>query len=322
LGEKHINSVPKIQKFETIINEVSSPKNMNHFGRSVEKKVFMFEKSERRLQSKTHNTQNLSLKNIENNGKNQCGVVQEAIPPPAADTMSKEDKKFVSKLLIAEVHFCRFLYKLSGQIKESCLTGLLKDSPCTNPVLQCFTQIIEQKVTRLRNFESHNFLDIGGEKYEEYRRTSDYRKLIKIAKDYYERYSTQLSNHWGGGLLEVSPFPHSMFHRCIEEVTKSIEYLLVGLQERSEGELGSHQEFLSNFSKDIVILDYLITCKQLLEMIEKEIRASGLENFEKFAKKSRIEEIVEGSTSEISPELFSKIIERGKYVVSVRRERL
>jgi hypothetical protein len=38
-----------------------------------------------------------------------------------------------------------------------------------------------------------------------------------------------------------------------------------------------------------VILDYLITCKQLLEMIERELRAGGHENFEKFAKKSRIE---------------------------------
>ncbi len=47
----------------------------------------------------------------------------------------------------------------------------------------------------------------------------------------------------------------------------------------------------------MVILDYLITCKQLLEMIEKEVRATGAENYEKFAKKSRIEEIVEGSTS-------------------------
>jgi hypothetical protein len=235
LGEKHINSVPKIQKFETIINEVSSPKNVNHFGRSIDKKVFMFEKSERRLQSKTHNTQNLSLKNIENHVKNQCGTTtQDTIPPPTTDTMSKEDKKFVSKLLIGEVHFCRFLFKLSGQIKESWLTGLLKDSPCTSPLLQSFTQVIEQKVTRLRNFESENFLDIGGEKYEEYRRTSDFRKLIKIAKDYYERYSTQLSNYWGG-CLEISPFPESMFRGCIEEVARSIEYLLLGLQEKSEG---------------------------------------------------------------------------------------
>lgn len=43
-------------------------------------------------------------------------------------------------------------------------------------------------------------------------------------------------------------------------------------------------------SKDIIILDYLITCRQLLDMIK-----DG-ENYEKFTKKSRIEEIVEGIT--------------------------
>ena len=44
------------------------------------------------------------------------------------------------------------------------------------------------------------------------------------------------------------------------------------------------------YSKDIIILDYLMTCKQLFEMIREG------ENYERFARKSRIEEIVEGST--------------------------
>jgi hypothetical protein len=43
-------------------------------------------------------------------------------------------------------------------------------------------------------------------------------------------------------------------------------------------------------------------------MIEKEVRINGHENYEKFARKSRIEEIVEGSTSEINAELFKKIM--------------
>jgi hypothetical protein len=112
--------------------------------------------------------------------------------------MSKEDKKFVSKLLIAEVHFCRFLYKLSCQIKESTLTALFKENPQTNRLLLCFTQIIEQKVTKLKNFESENFLGIDSGKFEEYKRTTDHKKLVKIAKDYYNRYSTQLADYWIG----------------------------------------------------------------------------------------------------------------------------
>ena len=39
---------------------------------------------------------------------------------------------------------------------------------------------------------------------------------------------------------------------------------------------------IESLSKDIVILDYLMTCRQLIEMIK-----DG-ENYERFAKKSRI----------------------------------
>ncbi len=47
-------------------------------------------------------------------------------------------------------------------------------------------------------------------------------------------------------------------------------------------------------SKDVVILDYLITSRQLIEMIK-----SSPDGYERFARKSRIEEIVEGKTVEI-----------------------
>ena len=42
------------------------------------------------------------------------------------------------------------------------------------------------------------------------------------------------------------------------------------------------------------------------------------ENYEKFAKKSRIEEIVEGRTAEITGELFGKIMERATELVGWR----
>lgn len=47
-------------------------------------------------------------------------------------------------------------------------------------------------------------------------------------------------------------------------------------------------------NKEIIILDYLITAKQLIDLLK-----NG-ENFEKFARKSRIEEIVEGKTADIT----------------------
>lgn len=73
---------------------------------------------------------------------------------------------------------------------------------------------------------------------------------------------------------------------------------------------GEAEQCIKEYSKDIIILDYLITCKQLLAMIIKD----G-ENYEKFAKKSRIEEIVEGATSEINPFLYQKIIDRAKVML-------
>ena len=76
------------------------------------------------------------------------------------------------------------------------------------------------------------------------------------------------------------------------------------------------EEFINKNSKDIIILDYLITCKQLLEMIERDIKNNGIENYDRFAKKSRIEEIVEGTTSDINSELYEKILERGMVIVN------
>ena len=65
------------------------------------------------------------------------------------------------------------------------------------------------------------------------------------------------------------------------------------------------------FSKDIIILDYLVTCKQLVTMILKD----G-EDYEKFSKKSRIEKIIEGATSEINQTLYNKIIDRARVMLS------
>lgn len=67
------------------------------------------------------------------------------------------------------------------------------------------------------------------------------------------------------------------------------------------------QNEVQKLSKDIVIVDYLMTSKQLLEMFE-----NGNEDFFLFSKKSRIEDIVEGSTSNISYNLYKKIVEKAK----------
>lgn len=63
---------------------------------------------------------------------------------------------------------------------------------------------------------------------------------------------------------------------------------------------------IGRYEKDIVILDYLITVKKLLEILK-----DG-ENYEKFSRKSKIEDIVEGTTIGINFELYEKIVQRAK----------
>jgi hypothetical protein len=75
LGEKHLN-MAKANRFESIINEASSPKGFNHIDKSIEKRIFVHDKSEKKLlqqknfNNSSQNIQNMSLKNIENLGKN------------------------------------------------------------------------------------------------------------------------------------------------------------------------------------------------------------------------------------------------------------
>lgn len=63
---------------------------------------------------------------------------------------------------------------------------------------------------------------------------------------------------------------------------------------------------VQKFSKDIVIVDYLMTAKQLIEMFVDR------EDYCFFSKKSRIEDIVEGTTSDITYSLYHKIFEKAK----------
>ena len=106
--------------------------------------------------------------------------------------LSREQKKLISKMLISEVHFCRFLYKLLQKIKESSKVGVLKGAQKQDieRVHACYATVIKQKIDQLLAFKDQNFLRCEG--YREYRWTSDCDKLIKIAREYSERYRVDL----------------------------------------------------------------------------------------------------------------------------------
>ena len=70
LGERNLNSGSK--RFESIVHE-SSPKKASCMGKSIEKRLFTVDKSDRKHQQRitTPGIQNMSSKNIENLHKNQ-----------------------------------------------------------------------------------------------------------------------------------------------------------------------------------------------------------------------------------------------------------
>jgi hypothetical protein len=74
--------------------------------------------------------------------------------------------------------------------------------------------------------------------------------------------------------------------------------------------MNNPEEEIALFSKDIILLDYLITSRQLIEMIK-----SSPDGYERFARKSRIEEIVEGKTVDIHYELYEQIMQRVKQIM-------
>lgn len=115
-----------------------------------------------------------------------------------------------------------------------------------------FTCIIKHKIIQLKDFGLDNFLGIN--KHEAYTQSTDFKKLLKISKDYNDRYSGDLKVYWNSS---------ENYSISTEEVRKLIQFILSQLQEKV-----SDSDNIEVYSKDIIILDYLMTCKQLLEMIK------------------------------------------------------
>ena len=99
-------------------------------------------------------------------------------------------------------------------------------------------------------FDTNNFINTNS--YEDYKDSSDYTKLMKIAREYKERYSQELKEYWGGVNSSKVNFTTSTTVELIEHM-----YKLLHLREHQDNFVESH-------NKEIVVLDYLITSKQLI----------------------------------------------------------
>lgn len=121
-----------------------------------------------------------------------------------------------------------------------------------------YTQIIRYLINLLTNFAKKDFLRLGT--YETYKESSDFTKLTKISNEYLDRYATELKQFWNSDENDdsLNRFSSSETNKLIKTMSSHIEDIVNGMED-PQGEI-------PKLSKDIVILDYLMTSKQLLEM--------------------------------------------------------
>ena len=114
-----------------------------------------------------------------------------------------------------------------------------------------YAGFIRHKIDKLISFEHMNFLNVEESVYKEYKETSDFKKILKISKEYKDRYKTELADHW-------SIYFDKRF--TTEETTLLMRKMITAF----EIEENSIEKDIDRYSKDVIILDYLITAKHLL----------------------------------------------------------
>ena len=175
---------------------------------------------------------------------------------------SDVDRKQISKELLSQVHFCRFVYKLLQRINSK-IDGRINQSLKDNMSGLIFQKL--NQVQRLANLEEP--------KAGEYRKTSDYQKICQIVEQYQKKYEKEigLDGNWEG----YTDFQTEL----AEEIKQMFEDVkdATNLEERKE---------------KVIILDYLITLRQLASLLSKD-------NLELFHNKSKIEAIVEGAPAKV-----------------------
>lgn len=124
------------------------------------------------------------------------------------------------------------------------------------------------KIVNVKDFENFNF--ICTPLYEQYKQCNDFNKIRKIGKEYYIRYSEELPEN--SGRYDVP-----------ETIRATAAYIAVLTKRLAEAvtpeSIGAH-------TGEIIVLDYLVTTYQLLGLIKER------EDYSRFARKSKIEEIV------------------------------
>lgn len=148
------------------------------------------------------------------------------------------------------------------RIKESTETGILvsvEQSSEVRNIFISFTKLVKYKLQKIVNFSVNNFLKMKEENHAQYQETSDFRKLLKISKEYTERYSKELGEYWREDFPPLTDM--QLYWNLLD--TKPTNCLMSVLKQRLESLLGnpnqspsyltapfSHKRKLSQLSTD------------------------------------------------------------------------
>jgi DNA mismatch repair ATPase MutL len=96
------------------------------------------------------------------------------------------DRKYLSKQLLSQIHFCRFLFKLIVRIGE-------KLPPQTNQELEklkeCMVGLIFNKLDEVEHLRA-----LPAKIAQDFKASSDYQKIYQIIEQYQAKYSKELSS--------------------------------------------------------------------------------------------------------------------------------
>ena len=187
--------------------------------------------------------------------------------------MSAIQKRMISKQLLSQVHLCRFLYKLISNIDA----GIHYD----------FSPSIQDELVQFLFYKLHetkNLSLVSRESVEEYREFSDYKKLEKLVDEYILKYKRKLKTD---SSISASSHDPAIYTNLISGLTAEIQGLF---------EVVSQSREPSFLTKEIVVLDYMVTTVQL----HKIMKNGDLSDFHF---KSKIQAIVDGeSIAEVTGE--------------------
>jgi len=176
------------------------------------------------------------------------------------------DKKYLSKQLLSQIHFCRFLYKLVVRMKDKLSQEVNEE---LTPLKELMAGLVFEKLDEVNNLRA-----VNSKHAPDYKATPDYHKIAQIIEQYVAKYTKDLST------IHQNLKPLATFK---EQLTKSI----LGIYERVQGE-----EEGGYWKDEVIVLDYLVTLRQLVGLLQSN-------DMEGFHNKSKIETIVEGSPSKM-----------------------